>query len=35
MIFPPLVLLFLSGWWDSLLLQPVQKGGVHAVPHHA
>jgi len=27
-VFSPLVLLFLSGWWKSLLLQPMQKGGV-------
>jgi len=30
-----IVLLFLSGWWQSLLLQPVQKGGVHVLPRHA
>ena len=30
-----IVLLFLSGWWKSLLLQPVQKGGVHVLPHCA
>jgi len=28
-----LVLLFLSGWWYYVLLQPVQKGGVHVLPH--
>jgi len=27
-----LVLLFLSGWWYYVLLQPVQKGGVHVLP---
>jgi len=30
-----IVLLFLSGWWQSLLLQPVQKGGVHILPRCA
>jgi len=30
-----IVLLFLSGWWQSLLLQLVQKGGVHILPCHA
>ena len=28
-----LVLLFLSGWWYYVLLQLVQKGGVHVLPH--
>ena len=27
-VFSPLVLLFLSGWQKSLLLQPMQKGSV-------
>ena len=34
-VYTPLVLLFLSGRWNSLLLQPMQKGGVHVVPHRA
>ena len=34
-VYTPLVLLFLSGQWNSLLLQLMQKGGVHIVPCHA
>ena len=31
-VFFVLVLLLLSGWWNTLLLQPVQKGDVHILP---
>lgn len=33
--FVALVLLFLSGWWRYVLLQSVQKGGVHVLPRRA
>ena len=32
-VFFVLVLLLLSGWQNTLLLQLVQKGDVHVLPH--